>query len=302
VIPEFSSEAKKELIDVIFNNSEDIFGENTILVSFSQNAQYKKVVPDCFVFDLKNAVWCIILIQPSNCRLDGLMSAINEFYRRIENPIVQKELQSDLVKEFRENQKLKARLEGITSLPSFKNRLRRYLLTAPETVIITDSFSEKSKEAWSTLRIEPAILKFVVSQDSSKERKYLIERPCIEELKSTVKIRRPANRGRINVGDSLLQIEYELPILESLIELRGCSKSSDVLAKVQGKMSSKLSKFDLERIPSGSVRWVKKANWRKYVLAQKGFIDKHAGLGIWKITDEGRQFFNEQKVQLLKKT
>jgi len=68
--------------------------------------------------------------------------------------------------------------------------------------------------------------------------------------------------------------EFRKPILESLVELGGRAKKSDVLKKIKLKMKNIFKKFDCKPLPSipHSHRWQISAQSCRNKLLQEGFI------------------------------
>ena len=93
--------------------------------------------------------------------------------------------------------------------------------------------------------------------------------------------------------------EFIIPILESLIELGGKGKVSEVLSLVFEKMKNKLRSYDLEKIPSGESRWRNTARWARKMMIQEGLLEPNSPNGIWEVTDKGREYYL-QNVEKLK--
>ncbi len=87
--------------------------------------------------------------------------------------------------------------------------------------------------------------------------------------------------------------EFIRPILESLIELGGSAKASQVLDIVFQKMKGRLSDSDLDTQPSNPSmpRWLKCAQWCRFNLVRKRkFLNRDSPRGVWEITDLGRNY------------
>ena len=102
--------------------------------------------------------------------------------------------------------------------------------------------------------------------------------------------------SRARRGEITSQANYTLPILESLIEMGGSGKMSDVLEKVLQKMKDRLTAKDHETLPSGiAVRWKNKAQWERQRLKTLGYLKKDSPSGFWEITEEGRKHYEQLK-------
>ena len=89
-------------------------------------------------------------------------------------------------------------------------------------------------------------------------------------------------------GSRLPQAEYELPILEALIELDGSAPSSRVVAQVGKKLRDRLTPVDFTRVRSGETRWENRVRFARLMLKNRGEIHKDSPHGTWEITDAGR--------------
>ncbi|MBC7328703.1 winged helix-turn-helix domain-containing protein [bacterium] len=100
----------------------------------------------------------------------------------------------------------------------------------------------------------------------------------------------PSPVGRAPKGKRTPESEFRIPILESLVELGGRAPTKEVLKKVEEKMKGILTEIDYGRLPkSGQIRWVNTAKWCRKYLVQIGALKKDSPLGIWEITEKGRE-------------
>ena len=104
--------------------------------------------------------------------------------------------------------------------------------------------------------------------------------------------------SRLTKDLSTPEREFIRPILESLIELGGSAKGSQVVDIVFQKMKGKLNERDLESPPSepSTPRWRKRAYWCRFNLVQKHkFLNPNSPRGVWEITDSGRNYLKSLK-------
>lgn len=78
---------------------------------------------------------------------------------------------------------------------------------------------------------------------------------------------------------------YFKPLLETLKELGGAGKTSDVIDSVIEYLKIPEKKVD-ERIPSGTSRVRNRIQWARLYLVKAGFIEANRR-GFWKLTDKG---------------
>lgn len=100
---------------------------------------------------------------------------------------------------------------------------------------------------------------------------------------------------RAVTGEITSQPEYMVPILESLIEMGGSARMSDVLNKVYEKMEKRLKPKDYETLSTGAIRWKNFAQWERNRMKNDGYLKKDSPFGIWEITVEGRKCFEKMK-------
>lgn len=97
-------------------------------------------------------------------------------------------------------------------------------------------------------------------------------------------------RSRVPNGSLLPETEYDRPLLETLVEFGGSASSRAVVDAVGVKVKNQLTDLDLEKLPSGGIRWENRLQFVRLRLIEKGFMIKESGRGIWAISDEGRKF------------
>jgi len=85
------------------------------------------------------------------------------------------------------------------------------------------------------------------------------------------------------------QIEFEIPILQALVELGGKANISDVLARVKERMLQRFTKDDLEEEQTGRIRWHHRAEFARLELRHKKDLRDDSPRGVWEITEKGRR-------------
>ncbi len=94
-------------------------------------------------------------------------------------------------------------------------------------------------------------------------------------------------------GVLLPETEYELPILQTLVELGGHAPTSKLLDSLETKLDGRLQAMDRDRLASGDVRWKNRAQFVRLKLVRGGDMVKDSPRGIWEISDRGRQRISE---------
>lgn len=100
---------------------------------------------------------------------------------------------------------------------------------------------------------------------------------------------RKKRSDRAPKGSLLPEAEYELPLLEALVELDGSAPTSDVVDLLGKKLEGKLTDVDRETISSGDIRWRNRVQFVRLGLIKEGLMAKDSPRGVWEITDEGRK-------------
>jgi hypothetical protein len=103
------------------------------------------------------------------------------------------------------------------------------------------------------------------------------------------KARRRTRRQRAPKGALLPETEYELPILEILVERDGSAPTSEVLAELEPRIRERLTDLDKKRISTGELRWRNRAQFARFNLVRKGDLASDSPRGIWELTDAGRK-------------
>jgi hypothetical protein len=120
------------------------------------------------------------------------------------------------------------------------------------------------------------------------------ERPRSEVKASRKKAeRRRKKRTRAPSGTLLRQEEYELPLLQVLIDLGGSAAAGEVIELLGERLNENLKPADRERLDSGAVRWENRAQFVRFELVQRGDMKKDSPRGVWEISQQGRDRLSE---------
>jgi len=128
------------------------------------------------------------------------------------------------------------------------------------------------------------------------ESKTLVKHPTSLDYSSEVKI--PQTPSRVARGSTTPDKDYRMPILSSLVEAGGKSRTKDVLKSVEEKLMGILTETDYEKLPSGrDIRWSNRAMWERLSMVEVGLLKppSESGRGIWEITEKGRRYYEENK-------
>jgi hypothetical protein len=95
--------------------------------------------------------------------------------------------------------------------------------------------------------------------------------------------------SRAPKGVLLAESEYEIPILQILIELGGRAPTSELLDALESKLDGMLKPIDRERLASGEIRWKNRAQFVRLKLVRAGEMVKDSPRGTWEISEQGRR-------------
>src|SRR5262245_32003882 len=89
-------------------------------------------------------------------------------------------------------------------------------------------------------------------------------------ISAATKPRRAKKRGRATRGSLVPQADYELPILQVLVDKGGRAASREVIDEIEPLLADKLKDIDRSKTTSGEVRWRNRAQFVRLTLIEKG--------------------------------
>ena len=97
------------------------------------------------------------------------------------------------------------------------------------------------------------------------------------------------------------QDTFTFPLLESLFKAGGSLKVSEAIRRVGEKLRGELTSADCQRIKSGQIRWQNRVQWQRLRLLQEGYLANDSERGVWEITENGKELYQNLKSKLEKK-
>ena len=82
---------------------------------------------------------------------------------------------------------------------------------------------------------------------------------------------------------------YVSEILNILSEAGGEDKATSVLNQLGDRLALEFETDELKKNASGVPRWRRRAKSARESLVRQGLIEKSAGIGTWRLTEEGKQ-------------
>ncbi|MBI2865391.1 MAG: hypothetical protein HYX94_12630 [Chloroflexi bacterium] len=67
---------------------------------------------------------------------------------------------------------------------------------------------------------------------------------------------------------------YYHPILQALVIMGGNGTAQKVLDRVERSMKTAFNQYDLQRLPSGTLRWEKTANYARLDMVEQGLLSR----------------------------
>lgn len=109
------------------------------------------------------------------------------------------------------------------------------------------------------------------------------------------KSRRPAGAKRAPAGALLPEREYEIPLLQSILEFGGAAPMRVVVDLLETKIGSRLTPLDRDPLPTGVTRWRNRAQFVRLRLVERGDLERGSPHGIWAISAQGRARLAQEK-------
>ena len=116
------------------------------------------------------------------------------------------------------------------------------------------------------------------------------------DFNSLIEEAEEANKSaRIKNGLKTSEAEYQVPVLQAIVELGGSANLNDVLELVYDMMRNQLNDYDKSALPSDGMtpRWRNTAQWARNTLRQQGLLKDDSPRGIWEISDAGRKWLDK---------
>jgi hypothetical protein len=113
--------------------------------------------------------------------------------------------------------------------------------------------------------------------------------PRVKRSSARAGDRQGQGRRRAVRGTLVPQADYELPILQALVEKGGHAPSREVIDALEPRLAAKLQDVDRSKTNSGEIRWRNRAQFARLELIKKGQMDKDSPRGFWEITDAGER-------------
>jgi hypothetical protein len=98
-----------------------------------------------------------------------------------------------------------------------------------------------------------------------------------------------SSKPRAAAGTLLPEKEYELPLLQALVDAGGSAPSKQLIERVGELIGDRLTEQDCESLSSGGVRWQSRIQFVRLRLIERGLMQKDTPRGIWAITDSGEE-------------
>jgi len=301
---------EEELEEFVNACSKKIFGGDSLY--FSVKRRLKSLggvgsIPDGYVIKpSKPYRWSIVEVELSSHPVhDHIVSQLSRFTSGIRNPESRKSIVRALHDEISSDPVTEAYVRKQIS----PNEIFRYLSDIidqePQLVIVIDETTTELEEACDSVQLrDKKLVEFKIFEraDAGIKNAFLFE-PIAEAPPLEYITRRPEDRITAKKEERrrlpleiTRQSEYDLPILEALIEMGGSGRTQEVLNRIYEKIKDRLKPDDLERLSSGTdIRWRNAVMWERDKLKRRDYLRADSPRGIWEITEKGRDYYNQKK-------
>jgi len=288
-----SSEA--ELESFVEAHSKRIFGEDSLY--FPVKTRLKSLggvgsIPDGYVLNLSKPYrWSIVEVELSSHRIfEHIVPQLNKFVLGIRDPDSRKRIVRALYDEITSDAVTEAYVRTVIGSGEIYRFLSDTIDKPPTLLVVIDEKTRELEEACDSIPIDDKrIVEFRVFErvDAGIKNAFLFK---------SVRERPPPPPPPPPPGEITPQSEYAMPILETLIEIGGSGRVRDVLDQVYERMKGRLTKSDLEVLPSGNaIRWRNYAMWERQELKQDGYLKADSPRGIWEISEKGEAYYEKKK-------
>lgn len=96
-------------------------------------------------------------------------------------------------------------------------------------------------------------------------------------------------RSRAPHGVLLPESEYELPLLQALVDADGRAPTSEIIERVGHRLRDQFTELDRNTLQSGAPRWKNRVQFARLSLIKQGFLRDDSSRGVWEITESGRE-------------
>jgi len=284
---------EEELENFVEKNANKIFGEDVLYLPLKTKLKSLSgigSIPDGYAIGLaKPYKWFIIEIELSTHPVfSHIVPQLNKFIQGLREPSSRKKIIEAVYNEIKEEPITEAYVKEKIGSGELFRFLNSTIEKEPTLAVIIDQRTRELEEACDSIPIkEKLISEFRIYErvDAGIKNAFLIE-PLFE-----IKVR------SAHIGSITNQKEYEIPLLESLIELGGNGKIQEVSGMVFRKMESRLTETDLSKLPSGrAIRWKNAVQWARQELKEKGYLKSDSPRGTWEITEEGKAYARNARV------
>jgi len=292
----YSTSNEDELETFVEKQAERIFGQDSLY--FSVKTKLKSLggvgsIPDAYAITLtKPQNWFLVEIELSSHSLfNHIVPQLNKFVQGLNDPNSRRNIVEALYNEIKNDPVLEAIVKEKIGSGEIFRFLSSTIDKPPILIVIIDEKTRELEEACSSIPIsDKRVVEFKIYKRNDAGIKNAFIFDSIIRKKSVT----PVLSTKSPIGSITPQPEYAKPILEALVELGGGGKVKEVLEIVHDKMKNRLTKADLETVPSGGEkRWSNHVKWERFALKSDGYLKSESPRGVWEISEKGRKFLKE---------
>lgn len=287
ILREYDDE--KQLEEMVIKHYKKIFGGQAMFFG-KQKIQTKagiKAKTDGFIISLDERRWYILEAELSKHNLyNHVVPQITKF-KQAHNSYETRRKIIEVFYDEVENSSKKKKSFRSNKIGDIHKFLTDVIDSKPIVVIIIDNKTEELSEVLENLPFESRSIEFKTfvkkGINNLSDHFHLFE-PLIKSKVSKLTKRRS--------GEITPQRKYRIPILKTLIEMRGRGRMSEVLKRIEREIGDKFTTKDREMLPSRtSIRWRNAAQWERQKMKEEGLLRDDSPPGIWEITQKGKDYY-----------
>jgi len=294
---------EEEFEDLFEKNTHIVFGKDILYLPLKTKLKTLSgigSIPDGYAIGLtKPYKWYIIEVELSTHPLfQHIVPQLNKFIQGLKEPSSRRNIVEAVYNEIKKEPITETYVKEKIGSGELYRFISSTIERDPTLIVVIDDRTRELEEVCDSIPIKEKLvseLRVYERADSGIKNAFIVEPLYEERTEHPPRMKALAPTPPTHTGSITSQTEYELPLLESLIELGGGGKANEVSSKVFIKMENRLTEADLSNIKSGAIRWKKYVHWARQHLKDKGYLKEDSPRGVWEITEEGKAYYEKER-------
>jgi len=294
---------EEEFEDLFEKNTNNVLGEDVLYLPLKTKLKTLSgigSIPDGYAIGLtKPNKWYIIEVELSTHPIfQHIVPQLNKFIQGLRKPSSRRNIAEAVYNEIKKEPITEAYVKEKIGSGELYRFISSTIEKDPTLIVVIDNKTRELEEACDSIPIKEKLvseLRVYERVDSGIKNAFIVE-PLFEgRVEPALHMNALAPTSPAHIGSMTSQKEYELPLLESLIEVGGGGKASEVSSNVFSKMENRLTEADLSKIKSGAIRWKKMFIGLGNISRTKGTSNKTPREEYGRITEEGRNYYEKER-------